>query len=54
MPEEFWMWKIAMDTGWTLEYIESLSIEQYHQWFQFKDAEVKARNTSKGKAGTTG
>lgn len=44
MPDEFWIWRLVQETGWTLEYIDSLSIEHWHEWLAIRDAEVKAKN----------
>lgn len=43
MPLEYFEWQIAFDTGWTLEYIGSLSYTDVFDYIQIKDAIVKAR-----------
>jgi hypothetical protein len=35
-------WEIAADTGWTLEYIESLSFEDVWQYLSVRDAGRKS------------
>ena len=42
MPWAYWVWKLAETTGWTLEYIEGLSMERIHEWLQIVDARGKA------------
>ena len=42
MPNEYHEWKLVLDTGWTLDYIRSLSLQDYHNYFQIKDAKSKA------------
>ncbi len=41
-PWEFWRWRLARDTGWTLEYIDGLSLADVHQFWQVTDGEGKA------------
>jgi hypothetical protein len=43
MPHEYFDWDIAFDTGWQLDYINSLSMSQIHEYIQIKDARNKAR-----------
>ena len=45
MPAEYFDWKMALDTGWTLEYIRSLPYAEYLNYIEIKDAINKARNT---------
>ena len=42
MPTEFTEWKIAFDTGWTLDYIRSLSLQDIENYFQVRDGARKA------------
>ena len=42
MPWKYWTWKLAETTGWTLEYIRSLTMQDYHDYLQIKDARLKA------------
>ncbi len=44
MPDEYWDWKLARETGWTLEYIHRLSLEDFHNWLSIHDAEAKAKS----------
>ena len=43
MPLIWWQWKIARETGWTLEYIRGLSVGDFHDYLQIMDGESKAR-----------
>lgn len=42
MPIRFFEWQIALDTGWTLEYIRSLRYGDLIEYIQVKDAMAKA------------
>ena len=42
MPHEYLEWDLVFRTGWTLEYIRSLTMQDYHDYLQIKDARVKA------------
>lgn len=42
MPTEYFDWKMVFDTGWTLDYIRSLSMKDYQDYLQIKDARIKA------------
>lgn len=42
MPLEFWRWEMAERFGWTLEYIDAMSVEDLHQYLQITDAKGKA------------
>jgi hypothetical protein len=42
MPLEWWRWKMAREMGWTLEYIDGLSLADMHQYWQVLDGEGKA------------
>ena len=44
MPHEYWRWKLAETFGWTLEYIDGLSLGDFHEWLQITDGKSKARN----------
>jgi hypothetical protein len=43
MPGEYLMWKLIFDTGWTLDYIESLTMQDFHDYLNVKDAMNKAK-----------
>jgi hypothetical protein len=43
MPIEYFEWQIALDTGWTLEYIRGLKYGDLIEYIQIKDALNKAR-----------
>jgi len=42
-PFELSVWDMAEKFGWTLEYIESLSMSKFHEYYQIRDAKAKAR-----------
>lgn len=42
MPLEYWRWELVKETGWTLEYIDALSVATFHEWMQVKDGTAKA------------
>ncbi len=35
---------MVFETGWTLDQIDALTIEQWHEYMQFKDGKAKAEN----------
>jgi DNA-dependent RNA polymerase auxiliary subunit epsilon len=37
MPPETVRWQLAEKFGWSLEYIDSLSMETLHEYLQIKD-----------------
>jgi hypothetical protein len=37
------IWEMAEHFGWTLDYIEHLSIARLHEWIQIQDARNKAK-----------
>lgn len=43
IPFEYITWKMAFETGWTLEYIEGLPMERYIEYIQIKDGIAKSR-----------
>jgi len=40
-PLEMIIWDIAEKFGWTLEYIDSLSVQKLHDYLQIQDAKIK-------------
>lgn len=42
MPQEYLEWKLVFETGWTLDTIRALSMQDYHNYLQIKDAKAKA------------
>jgi hypothetical protein len=44
MPQEYTEWDIVERTGWTLDYIRSLSLQDIHDFYQIQDAKIKARS----------
>ena len=45
MPYEYHRWEIVKETGWSLEYIDALSLGDYFERFQVQDGISKARNS---------
>lgn len=43
-PYALLRWRLVRETGWTLEYIDSLSIADIHEREQVLDGESKAAN----------
>jgi hypothetical protein len=43
MPLKWWRWELARKTGWTLDYIDSLSLGDWHEYWQIIDGESKAQ-----------
>ena len=41
MPAEFYRWHLAREFGWTLEYIDALSIADFHEYLQVADGKAK-------------
>jgi hypothetical protein len=41
-PWELLRWTLAENYGWTLEYIDALSVATIHQWIQIEDGKAKA------------
>ena len=44
MPFEYTRWQLAEKYGWTLDYIDGLSVATLHEWVQIQDAIGKASN----------
>jgi hypothetical protein len=47
---EWWRWHIARETGWTLEYIDALSVKDFHEYLQITDGENKADSERRQKS----
>lgn len=45
MPLEYWRWELVKETGWTLEYIDALSVADLHEWMQVRDGKAKANKS---------
>jgi hypothetical protein len=43
MPYEWWRVRMAREFGWTLDYIDSLSVQDWHDYWQVLDGEGKAK-----------
>jgi hypothetical protein len=42
LPFEFYRWVLAEKFGWSLEYIDSLSMADLHEYFHVQDGRQKA------------
>ena len=42
MPLEYWRWELARAFGWTLEYIDSISLSDLFEYWQVEDGINKA------------
>ena len=42
MPMEYFQWKLAFETGWTLEHIRSMKYGDFAEYLEIKDAMNKA------------
>lgn len=41
-PHELVVWDLVFRTGWTIEYIESLSVERIYEYFELREGLEKA------------
>jgi hypothetical protein len=41
---EYWRWHLAEQYGWTLDYVDSLSMDDMQEYYQVQDGLVKARS----------
>ena len=49
MPYALLRWRLVKETGWTLEYIDSLSMADIHEREQVMDGEAKAYQQKGGR-----
>ncbi len=45
MPYEFWRWQLAKEFGWTLEYVDSLSVGDWQEYHSVQDGLQKAKGS---------
>ena len=45
LPFEYFRWRMAKEFGWTLKYVDSLSIADLHEWLAVEDGMNKARTS---------
>lgn len=45
MPWEYWRWELVKETGWTLEYVDALSVGDFAEWIQVRDGKAKANKS---------
>jgi hypothetical protein len=43
IPLEYWRWYIVENTGWSLEYVDALSLADLFEYWQIIDGRNKAR-----------
>jgi hypothetical protein len=42
LPLEYMRWALAREFGWTLDYIDGLTLDDLQEYLQIKDGETKA------------
>jgi hypothetical protein len=42
LPFEYFRWEMAGDFGWTLEYVDSLSMADMQEWLAVRDGKMNA------------
>jgi len=50
MPLEYWRWELARAFGWSLEYIDNLSLSDLFEYWQIEDGTNKAAADSRAHA----
>jgi hypothetical protein len=50
LPFAYFRWLFAELFGWTLEYIDTISISDLHEWIQITDGKNKAIESRKNRA----
>lgn len=50
-PREYWRWYIAEKFGWTLDYVDSLSMQEMENFYQIEDGRGKANAQMRSKHG---
>ncbi len=45
MPWEFWRWELVKETGWSLEYVDALSVKDFQEWVHVRDGKRKAERS---------
>lgn len=48
-PYEVIVWQLVDETGWTLDYIESLPLAKLHEWIALQDAKAKNAESRRGR-----
>ena len=49
MPREWYRWHMAERFGWTLEYVDALMMQDFHEFLQVEDGKRKAGASTYGK-----
>jgi len=42
MPDEWYEWELIRETGWSIEYVKNMSVQDFNNWLQIRDARIKA------------
>ena len=50
-PLEYWRWHMAEQYGWTLDYVDSLSLEDMTEYYQVQDGLHKAQAEMRQRGG---
>ncbi len=45
MPWEYLRWELVDETGWTLDVIDALSVNDFAEWIQVRDGKAKAKRS---------
>ena len=43
VPWAYWRWELVERFGWTLDYIDSLALDDFNEYMQVCDGKAKAR-----------
>ncbi len=43
MPLEFWVWELVKETGWTMGQVDALTLQDWSDWFNVRDAIARAK-----------
>jgi hypothetical protein len=54
IPDEYVVWEMAGEFGWSLEYITNLPEARWREWFEVKAGKGMARNSIVGKGAPNG
>ena len=49
LPYAYWRWQIARETGWSLEYIDNLTLADWEEFWQVRDGTGKVATAWRSK-----
>jgi hypothetical protein len=49
-PIEYWRWELAERFGWPLEYVDGLSVEDMHEFWQIDDGRNRVMSEQRARA----